>query len=355
MISRFRRFLPVLALVFLVVPALLAAPGAAWAAEDLFTVADIHVDATAASSTEAMNAAISQGRPKAFQVLFRRLTRQQDWARQPPLDAGALLRLSRGFTIAHERRSTTRYVADITYMFNPDAVARLLRANSIAYAGAPARRVLVIPMSPGVSHGAWSQALADPALQDRIVPFVVATAEDEAGLQALRFNPATWNGVAAVAGRQQAAQLAMVQAVYANGRITVNIRRLGPGEPPARTQVDVPLMQTVGTTYPAAADAAVNAIEDLWKARNVIDYGQRGRISADLRIVSLPQWADVQNQLAGVSNVTGVTVVAMDMAYARLSIAYIGNLDQLRDAMGASGLNLTSRGGQWQLSASDAP
>jgi hypothetical protein len=349
MISRLHRFLPVLIL------ALFMAPGAARAAGGLFTVADIHVDAAAASSTEAMNAAIVQGRSRAFQILFRRLTRQQDWDRQPPLDAGALLRLSRGFTTANERRSTTRYVADITYVFNPDAVARLLRANAIAYAQTPARRVLVIPMSPQVSHGPWSQALANPALQDSMVPYVVANAEEAAGLSGLDFNTATWNDVAAVAVREQAAQAVLAQAVYANGHITVNIRRLGPGEPPAKTQVDVPLMQTVGTTYPAAADAAVHAIEDLWKSRNVIDYSQRGRITADLRIVSLPQWADVQNQLAGVNNVTGVTVVAMDMAYARLSIAYIGNIDQLRDAMGASGLTLTSRGGQWQLSAGNGP
>ena len=56
------------------------------------------------------------------------------------------------------------------------------------------------------------------------------------------------------------------------------------------------------------------------------------------------------------AGLVGLTrVVAMDMAYARLSIAYIGNIDQLRDAMGASGLTLTSRGGQWQLSAGNGP
>ena len=64
------------------------------------------------------------------------------------------------------------------------------------------------------------------------------------------------------------AKSALVQAVYANGKMTVNIRRLGAGEQPAKTSVDVPLLQTVGTTYPAAAQAAVRAIEDLWKTRS---------------------------------------------------------------------------------------
>ena len=72
-------------------------------------------------------AAIAQGRAKAFQIIYRRLTRQADWTRQPALDLPGLLRISRGYSVANERRSTTRYVADVTYAFNPDAVARLLR------------------------------------------------------------------------------------------------------------------------------------------------------------------------------------------------------------------------------------
>ena len=92
----------------------------AFAQQELYTVPGIHVDATAASSTEALNAAIMQGRSKAFQILYRRLTRQADWPRQPALDGQGLLRISRGYTIANERRSTTRYVADVTYMFKTD-------------------------------------------------------------------------------------------------------------------------------------------------------------------------------------------------------------------------------------------
>ncbi len=69
-------------------------------AQDIYTITDIHVDAVGASSTEAANAAILQGRPKAFQILFRRLTRQQDWGREPALDGAGLVRLSRGYTVA---------------------------------------------------------------------------------------------------------------------------------------------------------------------------------------------------------------------------------------------------------------
>jgi len=116
---RFRILLSavLLAAAFFAAPALcLLGAVPAQAQDALYTVPGVHVDAGGASSTEALNAAITQGRGQAFQVLFRRLTRQVDWSRQPALDGAALLRISRGFTIANERRSTTRYVADVTFM-----------------------------------------------------------------------------------------------------------------------------------------------------------------------------------------------------------------------------------------------
>jgi hypothetical protein len=336
---------------FLFVFTLLCAVPAGAMAQDnsLYTVTNVHVDATGTSSTEALNAAISQGRGKAFQTVFRRLTRQADWGKQPALDAAGLLRISRGYNIANERRSTTRYVADVTYMFNPDAVARLLRSSQIAFSQTQARRILVIPMSPGVGHGPWAQALMAPAFRDSQVPFTVLGAEDDAALAGLNFETAGWNDVAAVASKARVSEVGLVQAVYGNGKMTVNIRRLGVGEQPVKTSVDVPMLQTVGTTYPAAAQAAVRAIEDLWKTRTVIDFSQRGRLAADVRIASPAQWGEIQTALGQVGNVTGMTVTAMSVNYARINLGYQGSVDQLREAVGEAGLSLTNRGGQWTL------
>ena len=181
----------VMSSVLLLLAVLLGGALPAQAQDSLYTVSNVHVDATGASSTEALNTAIEQGRSKAFQILYRRLTRQLDWPRQPALDAAALLRISRGYNLANERRSTTRYVADVTYMFNPEGVARTLRAAQIAFSQAPAKRILVIPMSPGVSHGAWAQALMAPSFRDSAVPFSLLAAEDDASLANLNFDAAT--------------------------------------------------------------------------------------------------------------------------------------------------------------------
>jgi hypothetical protein len=321
------------------------------AAQDIYTVTDIHVDAVGASSSEAFNTAILQGRPKAWQILYRRLTRQQDWSHEPPLDGAALVRLSRGYTVANERRSTTRYVADVSYMFSPDSVARLLRGAGIAYSAVAAKKILVVAMSPGVTHGPWAQALSAPGLQDAVVPFEIAGPADDRVLGDLNFESANWSDVSAAAGRIGAGEAALVQAVAGNGKVTVNIRRIGPGATPAKVSIDVPLVQTVATTYPAAATAAVRAIDDLWKTRSAVDFSQRGRLAADVKIASLQQWGEMQAHLAALGNVTQVTVTAMDIGYARLSIAYIGTPEQLRESLSGAGISLTNRGGQWMLAA----
>jgi hypothetical protein len=341
MLSRFLKFIPALALA-------LAFATSAYA-DDLYTVSGVHVDASGASSAEALNLAIAQGRPRAWQILYRRLTRQQDWTRQPALDAPTLVRISRGYTPANERRSTTRYVADITYMFNPDAVARTLRDANIAFTQAVVRRILLVPMSPGYTNGPWTQAFA--GTHESLVPFSLPTTADAADLAQLNFDNANWNDIAPVANRIKATEAALVQAIYANGKMTVNIRRLGQGETPSKTSVDVPLQQTVSTTYPTAAQAAVAAMDDLWKSRSAVNPNARGTITADVQVNSLNQWGAIQTALSAMDNVTNVQVVAMNLGYARLSIAYQGSAEQLRDAMSEQGLALSGRGGQWTITA----
>ena len=66
---------------------------------------------------------------------------------------------------------------------------------------------------------------------------------------------------------------------------------------------------------------------------------------------SFGQWGASQPPLPASGNVTNVQVVAMNMGYARLSIAYMGTTAQLRDSLNEKGLALSGRGDQWTLAA----
>jgi hypothetical protein len=341
--------------VALAVLALFAGPARA---EGTFEVGGIHVDASGKSTAEARSTAIANGRAPAWGTLFRRLTRQQDWGRQPNLDAATLQRMVIGYFPVNERRSTTRYVADVTYTFNPEMIARVLQQAGIPYTVAAAKRILLIPMAPGFSHAsAWTAAFASPRFAVAPVPFAVPAgdAADMAALSGLNFDTAGWDQVAPVAARIKATEAVLVLAVPAGNKLQVIIKRIGQGVLPVKSAFDVPLLQGPVATYPSAADATVKALDDMWKNQKAVDYGQKGKLVADVHIASLQQFAALENALAGVPNVAAISVTAIDVGQARLTVSYLGSIDQLKAALAQSGFWLKQNGGVWQISQGAAP
>lgn len=332
-------------------------PGA-FAADAVFTVANVHLDASGYSASAAQGVAFEQGRPKAWQIVYRRLTRQQDWDKQPQLDDTQLQRLIRNFKISNERRSTTRYTADITYSFNPAAVARVLREANIAFTQGVAHRILLVPMAPQYSRSAaWTRVFTAPRFAEAIVPFSlpVGDATDAGPLAHLAFDPASWGDIAPVALRVHATEAVLVQLQVepSQHKLALSLKRLGVGEVPMQSTAEVSYVQTASATYPAAADAAMASIAEMWKQRAAVDFSQRGNLTIDVRVNSLAQWAGVQSALSAVPNVTAVRVIAMDIGEARMVISFLGSIDQLRDALSQASLQLSNsepgNTGEWIL------
>lgn len=347
------RLVPVVALAVLIF-----AP-AARAADMLYTVSGIHVDATAASASAAEAIAIDQGRPKAWSILFLRIAKAGDQKKMPRLDAADIRRLMRGYTVTHEKRSTTRYVADVTYTFSPEAVAKVMMGISTSYRlAAPGRRILLIPMAPKYSsESGWTSAFAAPRFQGSAVPFAVPTgnAPDIVALGRLDFDSTTWADVQQVAARIHASEAVLALAIplvtggtstadKMTGKVQIWLRRIGIAEAPMKTSVDVPLIKNPTQTYPLAADAAVHAIEVMFSQKPAIDFGPKSTITADVHVDDLPQWGVMQAAMTGLANVSNVQVLAMDIGLVRISLTYQGNTDSLRSALAPVGVALSRDG-----------
>ncbi len=332
---------------------------AARAGTDPFTVSGILVDASAASAIEAETIAINSGRQRAWTALYRHLTKSQDWPNQPVLDDTTLQRLIRNYLPMNERRSTTRYVASMTYVFNPDAVRRIFRQANIAYADTQAKPILIVPMAPGYRpRGGWTMAWANPHFTGAAVPLVLppGDAADASALATLNFSTSTWQDIQPAVSRLHAVEAWLALALVSKGQFTVKLRRLGPGNAPAVADVVVPIPPRAAAAKisASAADAAANTIIDAWKAREAIDYGKRSRLLADVRIDSLDAWSAMLQRLGTVPTVTDVAVVAMNIGEARLAISYVGTSDQLAETLTQAGLELSNDDGSWQLAAQPA-
>jgi hypothetical protein len=332
----------------------MALPAAALADSDPYTVADVAVSASAASSTEAQTIAINSGRQQAWTTLIHRLTRSQDWPKVPALDDVGIQRLIRTYDITGEARSTTRYVAKVTYVFNADAVRRFFRGANIAYADVQARPILVLPMGQAYApRSPWAAAWNDPKFAQGAVPIVTPSGDAAEGvtLSMLQFATAGWSDVEPNATRMHAAQAVLAQALPARDHITVKLRILGPNISQALPDINVPIAPGAqpAKAFGDAADAAADAIANAWKSRSAVDFSARAKLTVDVKISSIADWGQVQQKLAAIPTILDVTIAAMNTGEARVVLTYAGSTDQLHDFLAQGGLDLTNQGGVWRL------
>lgn len=350
-----RRLFPLLAL--LVLP-LLAATLPARAADNPFMVKDVKVDASASSAAEAFTIAVDQGRQKAWHELIHRLTRREDWARVPAVDTVTLKRMTVGYQVADEKRSTTRYVAEVTYTFNGDLVRQFLQNANIAYADTAAPPLLVIPMNPAYDPGsAWVAAWSGAGMADGAVPLRLPAPDalNRTVLAPLGFDSAAWSDVQPVASRARAHQAALVLAgPISGGQMTVRIRILTPAGSQTFGPLTVPVPAAPAAAYAAAEQAAASAIGNTWKARSAVDFNHLSTLTAEIRLDSLATWGRIQQRLANVPVVTNVNVEAMAIGQARIVISYAGTPAQLNDFLSQASLALTNRDGVWWLGTGPA-
>jgi hypothetical protein len=177
---------------------------------DQFSISDIKVDATARSLRDARDLAIAKGMGEAWSKLFRRFTEERAWGQEPQLADDKLLGLILNVELSHERRSTTRYLADVVFHFNPAAVEGLLLKSGITFTQKPAEPALVIPLIAGAggfdTMSPWTIAWADPSLQQSLALVVFkGDATDLSMPQDL--NEMSWAALAPMAKRYNARQV----------------------------------------------------------------------------------------------------------------------------------------------------
>lgn len=336
-----------------------ARPNAAQPHGDPYSIT-VTVDASAAAASVAQNNAINGGRMKAWTQLSHRLVPQKDWSKLPELEDAGVQRLIRGYTVSGEKRSTTRYIAQVTYIFNPNAVRHVLRAANIGVTEQPGGAILLVAMSSSYNaDSAWAQALAHARPATSQFPLVTPIGDtvDQSTLGPLRFGSATWGQVQPSASRVHAGEAVLLLASSpAASKMTVRMRYVGPGRAVPLSDIEVPI--PAGTppekVYATAAEQAENAIEDAWKSKGSVDLAKRAKLVAEVRFDSLEQWNGLFNRLQKVPSVSDVALVAMNTGEARVTLSYAGSPDQLRNAAAQSNLAMAERAGTWWITAGKA-
>jgi hypothetical protein len=343
-----RRFsIPLMVAAMLVVAAALALPRPAWAADEVFTVSDVAVDATAATAAAARERAIQDGQRRAFDRLLQRLTPAAERPRLPRLSDIAVADLVRDFEISGEKTSSVRYIADLTVRFKPAETRNFLRQRGLAFAETPSKPVLVLPVYYADASGAvlfednpWRAAWAGLAPGDGLVPFLLPRDDDA---DAAAITPAQ-----AEAG--DAAALHAIAARYGTADVLVAVARAHPEGTTGRDALDVSASRfgidaneqsVVSAFAPKASDASAYAVydraaaavaervEESWKQASLLRFDSQQELSVRVPLEGLDSLVTVMRGLDGLAQIQRVDLVHVARDEAEVHLQFVGDTDQL--------------------------
>ena len=331
-----------------------------------FSVSNVTVDVTSTDATTARAEALAIGQRNALDRLLRRLVRTVDHDRLRTLGNAAITNLVKSFEVSKEKVSPVRYTASLIFHFNDRLVGQLLRDQGIAYAATPLRRIVVLPLyqdEGGTSlwedGNLWREAWTGLPAADGLVRMVVPLGElaDLMLVDASRAEQGDRAAFAELAERYDADEVAVAVAEVALDTqsnapmIRVTLRRFQPEEGVrigggTYSGKDLEALNAVLAT---AALATRTQVDDEWKEANLLRFDLKNSLLADIPIANFRDWLEIRTKLEELALVRRVEIVALSAVVARVTIDFLGDIQQLSGALASSGLALRQGVGIWRL------
>ncbi len=331
---------------------------------NVFVAESVPVDVTAANVTDARERGLVQGQVAGLRRVLESIVAQEDLGRVPQLNVNQVVEMVRDFSVANERSSAVRYLADLTVRFDPGAVRTLLRRAGIPFTETVSKPIVVLPLLRDGSDqrlwgdgNPWRIAWSKVTIDQGLVPLFLAAA-DIADTGAL--------SVEQVAGREISALNAFASSYDAGGalvaaaaivpgagsdvvQITLTEVRAGMAlEEISLSQVAEP-GQSRDDLLAAAVRSATAAVEESWRRRNRVTPGVSGRITALVQVAGLSEWLAVRGRLSQVGIIDRIELQALTRDRAQVTIYHAGEQNQLVLAMAQRDLSLTQRNGVWLI------
>ena len=332
----------------------------------VFTVSGVAVDVTAETAAAARKTAHAEGHVKAMAKLMVRLLTRNELGLIRELKPAEILAYVQDFSVANERTSDVRYLAELTFRFRPEPIRELLRASGLQHAETISKPVVVLPIF-GIEGEAvlwdesnpWWSAWAARPPGGWLVPLIVPLGDlgDLTAVDAARALNGEVEALGAIARRYGAEDVLITQSVLLGdpvlGQATLQVGTVRLGGFAQQTTIDnyaQPAGGTVQDLLALAADAIGADVQEAWKQRNLLRPGSQREFAVTVPVTQLADLIEVKRRLIGVAAVRGAKVTALSRNKAELAITFVGAEEQLVLAMAQSDLELTLFPGiGWEL------
>lgn len=333
---------------------------------DVYTVSGIPVDVTAADAVSARRQALVEGQRRGLERLLRRLVPSEEHGRLPPVETLPVERYVQNFSIGNEEVSSTRYIAQLTAAYDPEAVRELLQQQRLPFAQSRSAPVLVLPLYEGPDgarlwpeDNPWWQAWAETVDAERLLRLILPLGDledmavvDVAGVRAGALD-ALLDLAARYGARDVLIATARVVPAEAEGGppvVRLEARRIGDverqGQPftlRGQTAQDLPQLLA------EAVERLQNSLDEQWKAANLLRLDQAGLMVVDIPIAALSDWVSISRGLQSLPEVNQIEVATFARDNVRAQIRYIGDEFRLEEALRRLDLVLAREGETWLL------
>lgn len=353
-------------------------PDATARASKVFTVANYPVEATAADAVAAKDKAHADGQQAALGALLKRLVPVTAYNRLDRISALRAADFIDGVAVRSERNSQTRYIANLDFSFQADAVRDLLHREGVPFVEQQAPRMVVVPIlsQPGAESGAryrpaagtWSNVWQGLDLDNTLTPLKV---------EALQPSIHDDTIAAALAGDDRVERilsgaynvdfviLAVAEVDQPGGKLNVTVAGIDPaGLMTWRRSYRVD-GGDVDYAMEYAAVITQGVLEGRWKVARlensgqgtgfapsgVYTYGSAGGAEVHMaaHFVSREEWDDMRGRLLNLPGVDNIRIGAVSDQRAEISLSYPGGGQSLAAVLAREGLVLIDGGGYWAL------
>jgi len=311
-------------------------------AGDPFLVSGIQVDATGGNAIEAQNMALSEGQVRAGQILLSRVTlpEQRTQLSLETIAPELILPMIRSLEISNEKRSTQRYLGEISVGFSPQEVQKYLTSKGLTMMSSQSEERLILPVLSGTGlwdENDWHQVWSAGAFANALTPVeaIGLTQGNDNLISAAQASSGNIDALKRVGDYFGVRRLLVATAEPGFGNVNVRVSDI---------EVDSGLRRDLGIVsgedYGQAAWAVVSRLEDDWKASSATLAASAVTTSVSVLYNSHDDWIWLQNAINTSAQIQGARLDALSKDGALMSLTYGGDIERLRNELSYKGVEL---------------